>query len=583
MHNAPNTPGGRTVDVTVVDGHIVHEPLVATDHYDEAVAKANTARIRAIMTHPDAGEHTVFLFPSGAFYFDGAAEGAETTLATTRRFQTIMGVDAGGTRLLQKSTDVAATVGLHHSTCALRNLYIGSADADAVFHVNWEAHPHQAAILMEAPPVGNGQKWTVDAQISNVNINSGGNTILIEHYNRPFRTGIAVRGPWLNIYAHTMWITDVFTAIHIDQGPTMAGPAKFIDVNFYSSHDREHSKAWSTFFKSERHFMEQVELIHCTFIGAQFIYMDGPLPEGEPGQPTPAFDMVIDHNYVNVYDTMDASEQLEPDARWSGIYMNLPGKKMPNGSMLSTRDIRFTSNSCTGRAPIDGAFFYVEGMCRGITFADNDISCAGADRCVYIRPTMADTGVNTRAPIRDVDVSRNYFRTWWNPVTVGDAEGPLCVKRVIVAQNRNDYEGDLNHAARIGIEVHHAEQVIIEANALAETGGAGIAVQDAEEVVIQGNALRGLASDASGTGIALRNVQCAAVSGNTLSRWARAIAVEESAAVSLQGNVLRNGALGMDLRDSSNLRVSGNVIVDTEEALREEGLQDSVVDPETTR
>jgi hypothetical protein len=266
-----------------------------------------------------------------------------------------------------------------------------------------------------------------------------------------------------------------------------------------------------------------------------------------------------------VFDTFQAPERLEPDARWSGIYMNLPGKRMPDGSMLSTRDIRFTNNSCTGRAPENGAFFYVEGMCRGITFADNDISCAGADRCVYIRPTMADSGINARSPIRDVDISRNYFRTWWRPVTVGDDTSPFYVKRVIVSHNRNDYEGDLNSLGQVGVDVRHGEQVIIDGNALAETGGGGIAVRESEEVIIQGNSLRGLAIDQSGAGISLNGVDGATVNANTLSRWGKAIVVENSKATIVQGNVLRDNAVGLTLLNNENVIATQNIGAAVEE------------------
>ena len=128
--------------------------------------------------------------------------------------------------------------------------------------------------------------WSLDPQILNVTVNTTGNNIVITDYYRPFQEGVQVTGPWLNVYVHTMSMRDVFNAININQGERIAGPAKFIDVNVYSTAPQgappdKVSTTWNTFFKSEGHFMEQVELIHCTYIGSQFIYMDG-------SQPSPA-------------------------------------------------------------------------------------------------------------------------------------------------------------------------------------------------------------------------------------------------------------------------------------------------------
>ena len=257
-----------------------------------------------------------------------------------------------------------------------------------------------------------------------MNINSLGNTIKLHGYSRPFETGILVTGSWLNVYVHTMWMSDLYTAIDVNEGAVMGGPAKFIDVNFYGTHEREQTKAWTIFFKSLTRFMEQVELIHCTFIGAQFIYMDGSNRASDAFQgTTPVYDMVIDHNYINVVDTFQAPEAKSPDKRYSGIYMHLPPACPQDGVVRYSRDIRFTNNSCTGRAPADGAFFYVEGMCRGITFSHNDISSPLSTRCIAIRPLAQAPPTHPESQpfhsMQDVKITDNYFRTWMRLMEIG--------------------------------------------------------------------------------------------------------------------------------------------------------------------
>ncbi len=571
------------VNVAEADGVIVDEPLVAASAFDVAIARENARRIHAIMHHPALQENAIIFFPAGTYYFDGPVDGESATIMTTGRFQTFMGVDASATRLLQKSTSVEATIRLSHDTCAVRNLYVGSADEDDAFHEDWEAAPHNAAILLDAPIPAEGPiAWQLDPQILNVHVNGHGNAITLERYSRPFRNAIEIRGPWLNVYAHTVWINDAYTAIYVEQGPVMAGPAKFIDVNFYRTYERSRSKIWTTFFKSERHFMEQVEIIHCTFIGAQFISMDGRVPEGSTVTGTPAYDMVIDHNYINVVANENTEQRSDPDARWSGVYLNLPAKRTPDGAVHYTRDIRFTNNSCSGRSPANGAFFYAEGMCRGITFAENDVSCAIQARCVYIRPDGSGVGADANVGIHDVDISGNYFRNWSNLVTIGaetrDGDAPASrVKRAAITRNRNTFESALHHAGGTAIAVRNAEQVVVDTNLLAETGGAGIEVSDTEEVIVTGNTSRGLGRDKSGTGIYFSRVSSGIATANTLSNWACGISIANCRGIVLSDNVCRDSGVGIACADSRNIIVTRNIFDGVSDGIQRSNLAHATV------
>lgn len=578
---APGIP--HLVNVAEADGVIVEDPLVAASGFDATIARENTRRIHAIMHHPALREHAVIFFPAGTYYFDGPVDGESASIMTTGRFQTFMGADPSATRLLQKSTSVAATIRLSHDTCAVRNLYVGSADEDGAFHEDWEAAPHNAAILLDAPvPAEGPAAWQLDPQIVNVHVNGHGNAITLERYSRPFRNAIEIRGPWLNVYAHTMWINDAYTAIYVEQGPIIAGPAKFIDINFYRTYERSRSKIWTTFFKSERHFMEQVEIIHCTFIGAQFISMDGRVPEGSPVTGTPAYDMVIDHNYINVVANENTEQRADPDARWSGVYLNLPAKRTPDGAVHYTRDIRFTNNSCSARSPEKGAFFYVEGMCRGITFAENDVSCALQARCVYLRPDGSGVGADANVGIHDIDISGNYFRNWSNLVTIGaetvDGDTPVSrVKRAVVARNRNTFEAALHHAGGTAIIARNAEQVVVDTNLLAETGGSGIEVSDTEEVIVMGNTSRGLARDQSGTGISFSRVSSGIATANTISNWARGILVANCRGMVLSDNVCRDSGVGLACSNSRNIIVMRNIFDGVSDGIQRSNLTHATV------
>ena len=152
--------------------------------------------------------------------------------------------------------------------------------------------------------------------------------------------------------------------------------------------------------------------------------------------------MVIDHNYIN-----NCWQDDDGDPQKSGIYMNLP--PLADGSNYS-RDIRFTNNSCSGRAPRRGAFFYVTGTCRGITVSENDIMSGGHDKCIYIRATR-EVKAGEGIAIRDIKITNNYIRNYRSPITIGGDlhdpsrddvatqgvdDDPYVNERVIIAGNQ---------------------------------------------------------------------------------------------------------------------------------------------------
>ena len=354
-------------------------------------------------------------------------------------------------------------------------MQIASADCDRQYKADWSEKHHQTAIHLDAPEDPN---WHTDPQVLDVNINSSGNNIVLTDFYRPFNTGVKVTGPWLNVYVHTMWMREVNNALYVCQGRRIAGPAKFIDVNAYAT-PPQYSKVWNIFFKSEGSFMEQVELIHCTYIGSQFICMDGSsLPPA--GWRNPVYDMVIDHNYINNY-WLDRDE----DPRKSGVYFNLP--PLADGSNYS-RDIRFTNNSCTGRASAHGAFFYVTGNCRGITISENDIACGGDDKCIYIRANsqVAKDGIS----VRDIKITNNYIRSYRNPITIGgDAQDPsrtgqtkldndpFTTERVVIVGNQTMNLDPLVNTGLTTCYLNQCRKVSVSGNAFVNTAKSVLVAQ----------------------------------------------------------------------------------------------------------
>ena len=590
----------RLIDVTCVDGKYVNKPVLATEKYEPEIAKENSQRIQAILKAV-SDISCVIYFPGGNFYFDGAAEGWQGSIETTHPFQTICGAGMNGTRILQVSRSVSSTIRLRHTGCAVRDLYIGSADTNDTFNIDWEKAPHQTAIHLDSV-VSDWKSWPCDPRIQNVNINSNGNTILGPYsYSRPFKTGIKISGSWLNIYVHTVWIMDTFTAIDIDQGPVMAGPAKFIDINFYSPHvaGGQKTQEWTTFFRSRSYFMEQVELIHCTFIGAQFIYMDS-RPVQPKGELTPVYDMVVDHCYINVHDTPHSSASTEPYPERSGIYMNLQPLQAGKNSSYS-RDIRFTNNSCTGRSTSQGAFFYLEGMCRGITIADNDISCGyGNDKCIYIRPTsqLNVDGVSKASDIgiRDVKIYNNYFRNWKTLITIGgDKQDPsrqslppqdvsagkdtpsYRVQRVNIFNNQSMQESGTENVALTGCYLERCSQVVISGNNFAEKKSSGIVLRDCGNALVNSNSLVAIDSNDPAYGIAMFGCQSGAVTGNSLKKFRNGIYLDKCRQISLGNNVLDDAAYGISCMGSSQISLSGNIISGAEVGIESNKSKDVIM------
>lgn len=563
------------INVTQADGVYVKNPIIATNAPDAEAASANTIRMREIVDSLK-GMPGIFYFPAGSYYFDGATEGHDATIETTGAFQTIQGDGPNGTRILQICRKVGATIKLRGTGCEVRDLYVGSADLTDKFRLDWEKNPHQAAIHLDAPydPTRNPWEppaaWSLDVKVINVNINSHGNAVLLEKYSRPFKIGIQVDGPWLNIYAHTLWITDTFTAIQITQGKVLAGPAKFIDVNYYACYARgaTGTEEWTTFLKSEGTFMEQVELIHCTFLGAQFIYMDGQ-PTEQGALNIPVYDMVIDHCYINVLDMPDVFTKRPLNASHSGIYMNLPPYASGEGSNYG-RNIRFTNNSCTGRAPEGGAFFYLQGMLRGLTFADNDISSGNAASCLMVEPQgVLNEGAVHQEPdtsIRDVKVYNNYFRNWRNIVTIGSAKAPgsksTYVQRVNITGNQSVYEGVSRFDTETGLNISCARQVIIAQNNFQERRGDAVRIEKCEDVLVNGNEFRGLNSNAYAA-VRVNMTDGFNIASNVFRSFQFGVAVQGSENGLITSNLIRDVQKGLDGIDPSKVEEYANKIIPT--------------------
>jgi hypothetical protein len=570
----PAENNAHFVDVTQGDGVYVVEAIASTDDFSPAAARVNSERIHAILTNKNIGEQCLIYFPPGRYYFDGAADDWRATIETTARSQTIAGAGMNATRILQASRDVPATIRLRHDQAAIRDLFIGSADTDAAFRLEWEEAPHQTAIHIDAPAEAN--PWSASPRVERVAINSYGNSILQKQFSRPFKEGIRITGAWLDVYIRQIWMTDIFTGVYVDQGAVMAGPAKIMEVNHYSTHDRDGaSHAWTTFFKSETNFMEQVELLDCMFIGAQFVYMDGQ-PREQGSSNTPVFNMVISGNYINVHDVGNAPEALEPDARWSGLYFNLPARRREGAPPDYSRDIRFVDNSCTGRAPRDGAFFYVEGMLRGLTLSGNDVSSGGADRCIQIRATEelsepdGDTGDNVA--IRDIKITANYFRNYRNIITTGSGFGDSMrngvdrpasdlyqVQRLIFAHNQSMMEGPTEATQLTAGYFARVRQLVIDGNTLAPTPSVALAVNDSEDVTVRGNALVGTGTEQS-RGIILTNVKSAAVANNTLRGFNSGIDIRGGKGIVVMGNALTECPNPVTADESTQYQSIGNSV-----------------------
>ena len=573
------------IDVNDTEASLGLPPLVTTSAFDAEVAAENSRRIQAIMNHPAVGAHCQIHFPAGNYYFDGAAADWQATIETTAPYQKISGDGINVTRLFQHCQEVESTIRLKHTNVALERLFIGSTDVSDSFVPEWEAESerHQTAIHLDAP-ISDGRTWHTDPRIRQVAVNSYGNSILQSTYARPFEIAVKVTGSWLDVFVDEMWINDTATGIYIYQGAVMSGPAKFMRINQYSTHPPgRSSKLWTTFFKSEGHFMEQVELIHNTFIGAQFIYMEGEPIHDEDGT-SPAYDMVIDHNYINVHDVGHASEADEPGPWNSGIYMNLPPKVHEDGSHGNyTRDIRFTNNSCTGRAPSRGAFFYMAGMCRGLTFSHNDISSPAIDKAIYIRAThrLEEDGVSRAddVAIRDVKITHNYFRSFRNIITVGgDAEDPErlarsvdsdyrghdddpgWIQRVVVAHNQNMMEGSSDTLGLTTCYLNRVRQGVVESNTFTETRGTALAINNSEEIAVTGNSFRGLNEDWGNHGIVVQNSDHVTLTGNVLSQFDTGLLLESSSQITLGNNVVRRVHTGLAAKDSHAVIANGNQI-----------------------
>jgi len=335
--------------------------------------------------------------------------------------------------------------------------------------------------------------------------------------------------------------------------------------------------------------------------------MDGRVARPEDGL-SPAYDMVIDHCYINVNDTPYGSPN-KYDAKWSGIYMNLPPKKADKTDGNYSRDIRFTNNSCTGRAPTRGAFFYVEGMCRGITFAGNDISCGfGNDKCIYIRPT-ANLEVDSVSKasdigIRDIKIYDNYFRNWQSFVTIGDDKDdpsrdlqdgnslagkdvPLySVQRVNITNNQSMHESNTENKGLTSCYLNYCRQVIISNNNFAEKLNSGIVIRNSEDALVSFNNLGSLDLSSPGYGIAMFDCNTGSVTGNALKKFKNGIFFDKSQQIAIGNNVLNTVGYGISCLRSSRISIGGNVIRNASVGIELEKVEDvmlfgNIVDAKT--
>ena len=600
----PTTNSACFVDVTRVDGVLVKEPIIASPIYQEDIATRNTARMKAIMSSPAIGEYCRIHFPAGSYYFNGAAEGWKASIQTTARNQSITGDGVNATRIIQKSTEVYATVKISHSNCTIQNLSIMSADYQPKFNREWDTQPHQTAILLET--LATNPPWHTDPQILNVNINATGNNITMDGFYRPFKIGIKSLGPWLNIYAQSMFIQHVHNAIYINQGSIIAGPAKFIDINSYATAPVKGSQTWNTFFKSEGHFMEQVELIHCTYIGSQFIYMDGtkfsPDDVDFSKTPTnPVYNMLIDHCYINsLWYSLPSG-----DPKWSSIYFNLPPKPggiNPSfGSELYSKKIIFTYNWCAGKSPRDGAFFYVEGNLKGLTIHGNDFASGGRDRCIYIRATQPL--LNSDVAVRDIEITNNYFNDFRNPVTIGGNkydpsrvnpspgyqesneqasaatgrdDDTQWVEGVMITGNQTFYLPNLEKTQLTGLFLNRVRQVTVSGNKFAKTNGSSVIMRQCEDIILNGNSFAGFTDDGE-CGIYLLNSRNATLTGNMLRGFKQGIFLQDSQDMAINGNNVFKCQTALELRKHNGAAIAGNMISEAKTSMRLSEIQNVAI------
>lgn len=580
---SPSMNSSSYVDVTRGDGLFVKQPLVSSIGYDAKIAAQNTVRMKAIMSSSAIGEYCRVHFPAGSYYFNGAAPGWAASIQSTAKNQSFTGDGIKATRIIQKSLTVPVTIKIHHSNCTLENLSIMSSDYSPTYNEEWESHPLQTAIALEAPT-----PWYTDPQILNVNINATGNNIVVDGYYRPFTTGIKLSGPWLNVYVHTMFIQHVHTSIYIDQGIYCGGPAKFIDVNAYATAPNSEGakpKAWNTFFKSEGNFMEQVELIHCTYIGSQFIYMDGTelAPGGDSANKpstTPVYNMIVDHCYINSLWLPSPSD----DPKWSGIYMNLPprpgGIVKEFGSQLYSRRILFTNNTCLGKTPGKGAFFYVEGNVRDLTIEGNSMESGGGIRGIYIRATTPF--LNTDIGVRDVTITNNMIQDFAYPIVIGGTDDTAFVEGVTINDNRTTCLTVIEHNQVTGITLNRVRRVGINSNRFAKTDGSAVVMNECEDITMNANSFTGFA-ELGKNGIALSKCRTASLTGNILRAFKQGVGLEECDDIVLSSNNLVKCPVGMSLKSSRGLIVTGNLISGSSQSINIDALTDATVSLNTIR
>ncbi len=299
--------------------------------------------------------------------------------------------------------------------------------------------------------------------------------------------------------------------------------------------------------------MEQVELIHCTYIGSQFICMDGAkLSPGDDNSTktatTPVYNMIVDHCYINSLWLPSPSEE----AKWSGIYLNLPprpgGIEPGFGTELYSRQVVFTNNTCMGKTPRNGAFFYIEGNVRDVTLQGNHIASGGGDRCIYIRATRPF--LDTDVAVRDIKISDNYFEDFQAPITIGgnkqdlsrtsnnagQDDDPYWVEGVTITGNRSYYLPVTEKYQLTGILLNRARRVLVQANTLARTSGSSVILNECEDIIMQDNMFAGLA-DMGENGIVLQKCKTAILIGNITRGFRHGILQQGSENVTLANNL----------------------------------------------